>query len=188
MSPLLETGEEKSFLPLQNHTIKDETKGKTEKNKCTFKTDDNQEHEPFVPPAKDPDVMETEVIVPPDGGWGWVVVIGSFACNMIVDGIIFSFGLFLPKISESLQVKPAQIALVGSLLSGFYLIVGPFASALANRFGFRTVAITGSVLGALAFVLSYFATSVEFLWISYGIIGGRWTIFILYTKRNESGQ
>lgn len=163
MSPLLERGDEKS---LQNHN------GIKEKNKCTFKTDE-QEQEPFIEDA----AVETEVIVPPDGGWGWMVVFGSFACNMIVDGIIFSFGVFLPKISESFNVKTAQIALVGSLLSGFYLIVGPFASALANRFGFRTVAITGSVLGALAFVLSYFATNVEFLCVSYGIIGGKHNLF-----------
>lgn len=158
MSPLSEAAEEK-FLT-------SETK---EKNRCTFKNDEKHpEEEHFIDETE-----VAEVIVPPDGGWGWIVVLGSFACNMIVDGIIFSFGMFLPKISETLNVKTAQIALVGSLLSGFYLIVGPFASALANKFGFRTVAITGSVLGALAFILSYFATNVEFLCISYGIIGGK---------------
>lgn len=174
MSPLLETAEEKFLAPPEklNGTTTNETKEKNEKNRCTFKNDEKtQEQEPFINETEVAEVAE--VIVPPDGGWGWVVVMGSFACNMIVDGIIFSFGMFLPKISESLNVKTAQIALVGSLLSGFYLIVGPFASALANKFGFRTVAITGSVLGALAFVLSYFATNVEFLCISYGIIGGK---------------
>lgn len=168
MSPLIDRGEENT--PLQNSNASPlEIKEKQQKNKCTFKTSDDppEEEEPAIPAA-----VETEVIVPPDGGWGWMVVLGSFACNMIVDGIIFSFGMFLPKIVESLQVNKGQVALVGSLLSGFYLIVGPFASALANRFGFRTVAITGSVLGALAFVLSYFANSVEFLCVSYGIIGG----------------
>lgn len=171
MSPLLETAEEKFLAPPEklHGTITNATK---EKNRCTFKSDEKtQEQEPFMNETEVAEVAE--VIVPPDGGWGWVVVFGSFACNMIVDGIIFSFGMFLPKISESLNVKTAQIALVGSLLSGFYLIVGPFASALANKFGFRIVAITGSVLGALAFVLSYFATNVEFLCISYGIIGGK---------------
>lgn len=173
MSPLLERDNEVKPLPsIQIHnTPSDEVKEKNEKNKCTFKTDEH-EQEPFIADTDAP-AVETEVIVPPDGGWGWFVVLGSFACNMIVDGIIFSFGMFLPAISKSLDVKTAQIALVGSLLSGFYLIVGPFASALANRFGFRTVAITGSVLGALAFVLSYFATNVEFLCVSYGVIGGK---------------
>ncbi|OTF70850.1 hypothetical protein BLA29_007996 [Euroglyphus maynei] len=30
----------------------------------------------------------------PDGGWGWMVVFGSFMIHVIADGIIYSFGLF----------------------------------------------------------------------------------------------
>lgn len=118
-------------------------------------------------------VQEAEVVVPPDGGWGWVVVFSSFMCNMIVDGIIFSFSTFLGDIISTFQVSTAEASLVSSLMSGFYLITGPFASALANRYGFRLVAVVGGFLGAFAFVISYFATSIEFLWITYGIIGGR---------------
>lgn len=49
---------------------------------------------------------------------------------------------------------------------------GPFVSALSNRYGFRTVTIVGSVLGATSLSLSIFATSVEFLYVTVGIIGG----------------
>lgn len=61
---------------------------------------------------------------------------------------------------------------MSSLLSGFYLIAGPFVSALANRWGFRPVTIAGSFIAAIGFCLSYFANSVLFLYITYGIIGG----------------
>uniref|UniRef100_A0A8D9BUH3 Monocarboxylate transporter 12 n=1 Tax=Cacopsylla melanoneura TaxID=428564 RepID=A0A8D9BUH3_9HEMI len=116
--------------------------------------------------------VHTYMVVPPDGGWGWVVVAASFACNLVVDGIIYSFGMFLGVISESFGESKAKVSLVGSLLSGFYLMEGPFVSALANRYGFRTVSIIGSVLGGLSFVVSSFSTSVEFLYVSYGIMGG----------------
>lgn len=115
---------------------------------------------------------EAEVVVPPDGGWGWVVVFASFMCNMIVDGIIFSFGSFLEPISQEFNVTKAYVALVGSLMSGFYLIAGPFASAVANRYGFRLVAIGGSVLAALAFALANFAMNVEYLCVVFGVLGG----------------
>ncbi|KAI5726349.1 hypothetical protein M8J76_001091 [Diaphorina citri] len=116
--------------------------------------------------------VHTYMVVPPDGGWGWVVVAASFCCNLVVDGIIYSFGMFLGVISDSFGESKAKVSLVGSLLSGFYLMEGPFVSALANRWGFRTVSIVGSILGALSFVISSFSTSVEMLYITYGVMGG----------------
>jgi MCP family monocarboxylic acid transporter-like MFS transporter 14 len=123
---------------------------------------------------------EAEVVVPPDGGWGWMVVFASFMCNLIVDGIIFSFGSFLTPISKEFGVSEARVALVGSLMSGFYLIAGPFASAVANRYGFRLVAIGGSLLGAAAFALANFATNVDYLCIVFGVLGGERSHFIVY--------
>lgn len=120
----------------------------------------------------DQQTIEVEMVVPPDGGWGWVIVAASFMCNFFVDGIIFSFGVFLNEIADAFSISKARVALVGSLQTGFYLMVGPFVSALANRYGFRLVAILGSVISCIAFVLSYFSTSIEFLYISYGAIGG----------------
>ncbi|EFN80568.1 Monocarboxylate transporter 14 [Harpegnathos saltator] len=93
-------------------------------------------------------------------------------CNLFVDGIIFSFGVFLNDIANAFAVSKARVALVGSLQTGFYLMAGPFVSALANRYGFRLVAILGSIVSCSAFVLSYFSTSIEFLYVSYGCIGG----------------
>ncbi|XP_043278418.1 uncharacterized protein [Venturia canescens] len=116
--------------------------------------------------------IEVEMVVPPDGGWGWVIVAASFMCNLFVDGIISSFGIFLTQISESFGETRARVALVGSLQTGFYLMAGPFVSALANRYGFRLVAILGSVVSCLAFILSYFSWSVEYMYITYGVLGG----------------
>ncbi|KAK7869035.1 hypothetical protein R5R35_002983 [Gryllus longicercus] len=119
-----------------------------------------------------PQVVTTYMVVPPDGGWGWVVAGASFLSNLIVDGIIFSFGMYMGEMSESLGESKATVSLIGSLLAGFYLVVGPFVSALANRYGFRTVAVLGSFVGAFSFFISYFATSAVFLCITYGVLGG----------------
>ena len=62
---------------------------------------------------------------PPDGGWGWVVVVASFVSNMIVDGILYTFGiLYVELLIEFPDASKGQIALIGSLLGGFYLILG----------------------------------------------------------------
>ncbi|KAK3880530.1 hypothetical protein Pcinc_014978, partial [Petrolisthes cinctipes] len=111
-------------------------------------------------------------VVPPDGGWGWVVVAASFMCNVVVDGIIFSCGMLLPMFKEEFEVSNSEVSWVSSLLGGFYLIVGPFVSALANAYGFRTVCILGALISSAAFGISSFATSIYFLQFTFGIVGG----------------
>ncbi|XP_026275470.1 monocarboxylate transporter 10 isoform X2 [Frankliniella occidentalis] len=120
----------------------------------------------------EPLTMTTYMVVPPDGGWGWVIVAASFMCNLVVDGIIFTFGMLQPLLVEEFGVAQSEVALVGSLQTGFYLMAGPFVSALANRYGFRLVTILGAVLGGAGFALSSMATSVQFLFLSYGLLGG----------------
>lgn len=61
---------------------------------------------------------------------------------------------------------------MSSLLSGVYLIAGPFASGMANRWGFRPVTIVGSIIGSIAFAVSSFANSTTALFITFGVIGG----------------
>lgn len=114
----------------------------------------------------------TSVVVPPDGGWGWVVMVASFFCNMIVDGIVMTAGGFKGHFVKEFEVSESAATLVCSLLGGFYLIAGPFVSAMANRWGFRPVTIAGACIAATAFSLSYFATGVVYLYIVYGVIGG----------------
>lgn len=91
---------------------------------------------------------------------------------MIVDGIVFSCGHLLDEIQVNFHASKAKVALISSLLSGFYLMAGPFASGLANRYGFRGVSICGAIVAAFGLMVSYFATNVEFLFITYGVIGG----------------
>lgn len=75
-----------------------------------------------------------------------------------------------PKIHSNFFVL--QVAFVSSLLSGFYLIAGPFVSAMANRWGFRPVTIIGAFIASAAFAISSQATSVYYLYFTYGLIGG----------------
>lgn len=109
---------------------------------------------------------------PPDGGYGWVVVFASFMCNMIVDGIAYTFGVFLGEFVKYFGEGKGKTAWVGSLLSGMYLSAGPVVSALTNKYGCRAVCMAGSFLGAAAFVLSTFSSSVNMLMMTYGVLGG----------------
>ena len=62
--------------------------------------------------------------LPPDGGYGWVIVVASFVNHVIVDGITFTFGIFSDEFREYFNASTGQTSLVGSLLAGCYLLAG----------------------------------------------------------------
>lgn len=113
-----------------------------------------------------------ELPPPPDGGWGWVIVAVSFLCNAIVDGIAYSFSPFLDTISVQFDAPKGKVAWIPSLLAGVYLSAGPIVSALTNKFGCRSVCIVGGVIASLAYLLTIFANSVEYLMVFQGVLGG----------------
>jgi hypothetical protein len=86
------------------------------------------------------EAVATFTVVPPDGGWGWVIVGASFFCNLVVDGIIFAFGMFLRDIAGTFGESKAKVSIIGSLLAGFYLMVGewhtarPFCTLMQSSF------------------------------------------------------
>lgn len=47
-------------------------------------------------------------------------------CNMIVDGIAYTFGIFMPVYSDYFHEGKGTVAWVGSFLSGVYLSAGKF--------------------------------------------------------------
>lgn len=118
------------------------------------------------------DDVSDYIPTPPDGGWGWMVALASLVCNFIVDGIGYAFGVLLPEFAEQFGESKGKVSLVGSLLFGTYLCSGPFASGLVNKFGCRAVTIAGSVVAAAGFVLGSFATNLDILILTYGVLGG----------------
>ena len=74
-----------------------------------------------------PTDVEVEELTPPltpDGGWGWMVVIATFVSNLIVDGVAYTFGIIMPELIDYFASSKGKTALVGSMVSGVYLIVG----------------------------------------------------------------
>jgi len=60
--------------------------------------------------------LDVEHVV--DGGWGWVVVVGSFMIHVLADGVSYSFGLFVQPLIEYFDVGRADVGWLGSLMIG----------------------------------------------------------------------
>ncbi|CAJ0933487.1 unnamed protein product, partial [Mesorhabditis belari] len=118
------------------------------------------------------DVARQLLPVPPDGGYGWVIVIAAFFSNLIVDGICTCFTEFKQSYKEHFKGSDASTALIGSLLIGSYLLVGPFVGGMCNKFGSKKTVMIGSVIAGCAFIASTFSPNLTVFIIIYGILGG----------------
>lgn len=107
----------------------------------------------------------------PDGGWGWVIVFASFMINMISDGIPCSFGVIFVDLNDHFKAGKSKTSWVGSIFLSIPLLTGPLASALTDRFGCRKVTIVSGVLSALGFIIGYYASTLEQLFIAFSISG-----------------
>lgn len=108
----------------------------------------------------------------PDGGWGWMVVFGSFMIHVIADGITYSLGIFYSEWVQYFRSSKGTTAWVGSLVPATTYLVGPLAGALTSVYGCRKVSVVGSIITAVGFIISIFATDVYYLYFSFGILGG----------------
>ncbi|KAK3601880.1 hypothetical protein CHS0354_041814 [Potamilus streckersoni] len=109
---------------------------------------------------------------PPDGGWGWMIVLAAFFINFIIDGIGFSFGVLYTELLSEFGESKSYTSWVGSLFYGMSLIFGPVASALATKYGCRKVTMMGGLVACVGFIASYFADSIGMLCFTFGIIVG----------------
>ena len=78
--------------------------------------------------------------VAPDGGWGWMCVMGCSIIHLILGGIGKSFGLIHVAITESLDQSDFAVSWIHSLSVCCRMCMGPLASMLfAKGFSCRQV-------------------------------------------------
>ena len=50
-----------------------------------------------------------------DGGWGWVVVFACFLTTFVLDGIGYSFGMFMKPLKHDMRESNFGVASIGSV-------------------------------------------------------------------------
>lgn len=69
---------------------------------------------------------------PPDGGWGWVVVLSSFMIHVIADGVTYTFGIFYLEFLKYFQESKGKTAWIASIMVGTTFCIGELG-ALPSR-------------------------------------------------------
>uniref|UniRef100_A0A8C1WTP9 Solute carrier family 16 member 2 n=1 Tax=Cyprinus carpio TaxID=7962 RepID=A0A8C1WTP9_CYPCA len=128
-------------------------------------------------PATPPGAHPGPLFVPPEGGFGWVVVFAATWCNGSIFGIQNSFGILhmmLVKDHQELTDKASQfkVAWVGALAMGMIFFCSPVVSMFTDHFGCRKTAVCGAFVAFLGLLTSSFATTLGLRYFTYGILFG----------------
>lgn len=70
--------------------------------------------------------MEKWQMVPPDGGWGWLVLFGATMVNILVPGTIKSFGVLFVEFMEAFSSTPAEGMWIPALCYFLYSSLGKY--------------------------------------------------------------
>ncbi|XP_034669106.1 monocarboxylate transporter 13 [Drosophila subobscura] len=118
------------------------------------------------------DDSEEYDLVPPDGGWGWLVLFGSCLTNILIPGTIKSFGVLFVEFVEEFNATTTKASWIPAICYFLYSSLGPVSSILSVKYSYRTVTLLGGASASLGMILSFWASSVEYLYISYGVLVG----------------
>nr|XP_060635849.1 monocarboxylate transporter 13-like [Anolis sagrei ordinatus]XP_060635850.1 monocarboxylate transporter 13-like [Anolis sagrei ordinatus] len=109
---------------------------------------------------------------PPDGGWGWMIVLAAFLQSALVFGVIRSFGVFFVEFVTYFGELSGRISWITSIGIAVQQFASPVGSALSSRYGARPVILAGGFFSGLGFLLASFATCLAHLYLSIGLLSG----------------
>ncbi|XP_036920947.1 monocarboxylate transporter 10 isoform X2 [Sturnira hondurensis] len=117
----------------------------------------------------------TEPPQPPEGGWGWLVMLAAMWCNGSVFGIQNACGVLFVSMLDTFGSKDDEqmvfkTAWVSSLSMGMIFFCCPIVSVVTDTFGCRKTAVVGAAVGFTGLLSSSFVSSIEPLYLTYGII------------------
>lgn len=113
----------------------------------------------------------SEDLVPPDGGWGWIIVLGNCINTAVLSSVVPCFGvMYLPLVA--LGYSNAQVASIPSIFIGFTNILGPIATGLSHYYSSRSLTLTGFSITVLGLLLCSFYKHINWFYLCFGVIGG----------------
>ncbi|KAA8583556.1 hypothetical protein FQN60_014764 [Etheostoma spectabile] len=112
------------------------------------------------------------VTAPLEGGWGWMIVAGCFLATICIRAVTRCVSMFFVEFQLHFEKDYSTTAWINSLIDATTMLCAPLGGFLGNRLSCRATVILGGLLSTSGLILSSFASSLEYLYISLGILPG----------------
>ncbi|NWS09939.1 MOT1 protein, partial [Pachyramphus minor] len=109
---------------------------------------------------------------PPEGGWGWAVVVGAFISIGFSYAFPKSITVFFKEIEVIFNASSSKVSWISSIMLAVMYAGGPISSILVNKYGSRPIMIVGGCLSGCGLIAASFCNTVEELYFCVGVIGG----------------
>ncbi|RXG71600.1 Monocarboxylate transporter 9 [Armadillidium vulgare] len=117
-------------------------------------------------------IVNNVKMVPPDGGWGWMVVGGSFLIMCLGTFPLMAFSILFSPILMSGGASSTKTAWIYNMYHLIWSCYTIFIGPLCEQFGTRKVAIFGGVASFLSLFLSAFVPTPDYLFFTFVLPGG----------------
>ena len=109
----------------------------------------------------------------PDGGFGWIIVLGCAVQTFIFYGITSSWGIFQAALVDQELAGSATLSFVGSVTVTCAAILALAGARILRLLGSRTTSVLGILLLATGQILSGFTTNnIGGLFVTAGLVTG----------------
>ncbi|XP_009636490.2 monocarboxylate transporter 13, partial [Egretta garzetta] len=109
---------------------------------------------------------------PPDGGYGWVVVVSAFMVMGLTAAVLKSFGLFFVEIQQHFDELASTTSWITSVTIAIFHLGAPVASSLCVRYTHRAVVITGGLLAFSGMALGFLGLNMVWMYATTGFLQG----------------
>ncbi|XP_041033568.1 monocarboxylate transporter 3 [Carcharodon carcharias] len=114
----------------------------------------------------------SQAVKPPDGGWGWMVLVGCF----VITGFSYAFpkavSVYFKELMHDFHIGYSDTAWISSIILAMLYGTGPVCSIVVNRFGCRPVMLIGGLLASSGMILASFSANITQLYLTAGVVTG----------------
>lgn len=107
--------------------------------------------------------------LPPDGSWGWMIVLAYSLSGICMVSIMQGFGLIFKDIFPRFGFTATEGTIIINTNLAFGMLLGLINGPLLRLFGYRKMAMIGSIIFSSGVIITAFAKSFTCLMIFYGI-------------------